>query len=103
MAQEEIVLAIDNGTQSVRALLFDPQGNLVAKSRVVIEPYFSEHPRWAEQRPEYFWESLCQACQQLWQQTDIPKADHSARDGGQCGPQRETVAPGHPLAGPAPH
>jgi len=73
MAQD-VVLAIDNGTQSVRALLFDPQGNLVAKSRVLIEPYFSEQPRWAEQRPEYFWESLCQACQQLWQQTDIPKA-----------------------------
>jgi sugar (pentulose or hexulose) kinase len=73
MAQE-VVLAIDNGTQSVRALLFDPQGNLVARSRVLIEPYFSEHPRWAEQRPEYFWESLCQACQQLWQHTDIPKA-----------------------------
>jgi sugar (pentulose or hexulose) kinase len=71
---QEVVLVIDNGTQSVRALLFDPQGNLVAKSRVLIEPYFSEHPRWAEQRPEYFWESLCQACQQLWQQTNIPKA-----------------------------
>src|SRR5690606_28999377 len=31
-------------------------------------------PGWAEQQPEYFWTSLCQACQQLWQQTDIPKA-----------------------------
>jgi sugar (pentulose or hexulose) kinase len=73
MAQD-VILAIDNGTQSVRALLFDLQGNLVARSRVLIEPYFSERPGWAEHRPDYFWEALCRACQQLWQQTDIPKA-----------------------------
>ena len=29
----DIILAIDNGTQSVRALLFDLRGNLLAKSR----------------------------------------------------------------------
>jgi len=49
MAQN-VVLAIDNGTQSIRALLFDMQGNLLARSRVPIEPYFSEHPGWAELR-----------------------------------------------------
>ncbi len=29
------ILALDNGTQSVRALLFDLQGNLLAKERVL--------------------------------------------------------------------
>jgi len=67
------ILAIDNGTQSVRALVFDPRGSLVAMSRVEIEPYFSEQPGWAEQHPEYFWESLCHACQQLWQQAGVSK------------------------------
>jgi sugar (pentulose or hexulose) kinase len=67
------ILAIDNGTQSVRALLFDLQGNLVAKSLVPLEPYFSKQPGWAEQYPQYYWDSLCQACQQLWQQADLPK------------------------------
>ena len=43
------LLAIDNGTQSVRALLFDLRGNLLAKSQVHIEPYFARHPGWAEQ------------------------------------------------------
>lgn len=71
---QDVVLAIDNGTQSVRALLIDPQGNILAKARVPIEAYFSRQPGWAEQEPEYFWESLCRACQQLWQQTAIPKA-----------------------------
>jgi sugar (pentulose or hexulose) kinase len=67
------ILAIDTGTQSVRALLFDLKGNLVAKSRVEIEPYFSKQAGWAEQQPEYYWESLCQACQQLWQETELPR------------------------------
>ena len=67
------ILAIDNGTQSVRALLFDLRGNLAAKSQVPIEPYFSEAPGLAEQQPAYFWEALCKACQQLWQTTTIPK------------------------------
>jgi sugar (pentulose or hexulose) kinase len=69
----DVILSIDNGTQSVRALLFDLRGNLVAKSRVEIEAYFSERPGWAEQHPNYFWESLCQACQKLWAGTGIPK------------------------------
>jgi sugar (pentulose or hexulose) kinase len=62
----DLILAIDYGTQSVRALLFDPQGNLLAKARMPVEPYFSTAPGLAEQEPEYFWRSLCQACQQLW-------------------------------------
>ncbi len=73
MAQD-VVLAIDNGTQSIRALLFDMQGNLLAKSRVPIEPYFSEQPGWAEQHPDYFWQTLCQACQQLWSHHRHPQS-----------------------------
>jgi sugar (pentulose or hexulose) kinase len=65
----DYILAIDNGTQSIRALLFDLQGRLVAKSRVPLEPYVSPHPGWAEQSPLYYWRSLCEACQDLWQQT----------------------------------
>lgn len=68
------LLAIDNGTQSVRALLFDLRGNLVAKSQVHLEPYFSRQPGWAEQNPEYYWGSLCQACRQLWEKTTVTKA-----------------------------
>jgi sugar (pentulose or hexulose) kinase len=64
----ENLLAIDNGTQSVRALLFDPHGNLLRKSRVPIEPYYSTAPGLAEQDPEVFWKAVCQACQELWAQ-----------------------------------
>jgi sugar (pentulose or hexulose) kinase len=68
------VLAIDNGTQSVRALVFDLQGTLVAKSKVEIEPYYSAEPGWAEQDVNYFWDRLCEACNALWSQLDFPKS-----------------------------
>ncbi len=64
---KDLILAIDNGTQSVRALLFDPEGTLLAKSRVPIDPpYTSSAPGIAEQDPQVFWQALCQACQNLW-------------------------------------
>lgn len=69
-AADPLILAIDNGTQSVRALLFDTQGNLVGKGKQDIEPYFSEQPGWAEQHPEYFWDNLGKACDLLWESTD---------------------------------
>ncbi|MFT5923500.1 MAG: sugar (pentulose or hexulose) kinase [Glaciecola sp.] len=69
----QYLLVIDNGTQSVRALVFDKLGQLVAKSKVEIEPYVSPHPGWAEQDPEYFWASLCKVCQQLWPMLDFPR------------------------------
>lgn len=67
----DLILTIDNGTQSVRALLFDLAGNLVAKSRIELEAYFSKNPGWAEQNADYFWQMLGQCCQQLWQQNEV--------------------------------
>ncbi|MEX6502491.1 FGGY-family carbohydrate kinase [Pseudomonas zhanjiangensis] len=73
MSEKSYLLAIDNGTQSVRALLFDLQGNLVGKGKVELQAYYSAQPGWAEQDPEYYWRSLGEACQQLWQQVDIDR------------------------------
>jgi len=67
------LLAIDCGTQSVRALLFNPQGDLIAKYKQPIEPYFSQQPGWAEQDTGVFWDALCSACQGLWQQPGVIK------------------------------
>lgn len=64
----ENLLAIDNGTQSIRALVFNPRGNLIAKQRIPIEPYYSTAPGLAEQDPEVFWRAVCEACQGLWAQ-----------------------------------
>ncbi len=69
----ENILAIDNGTQSTRAMIFDPQGNLLYKSRVTIDNYSSPEPGLSEQDPENFWETLCSACQQLWNTPGVDK------------------------------
>lgn len=70
---KDLLLAIDNGTQSLRALVFDLQGNVQAKAQIEIEPYFSTHPGWAEQHATLYWQTLCDACQQLWKQGIDPQ------------------------------
>ncbi|SFF92380.1 Sugar (pentulose or hexulose) kinase [Duganella sp. CF458] len=85
----QYLLSIDNGTQSVRALLFDLQGNLVAKTQVHLQPaYYSEQPGWAEHKAEGYWDAVCAACQRLWTVTDIPR---SAIAGVAVTTQRGTV------------
>jgi sugar (pentulose or hexulose) kinase len=60
------ILAIDVGTQSVRALVFDPRGTLVAHAKIPIEPYVSPQPGWAEQDAELYWRAIGNACAALW-------------------------------------
>jgi sugar (pentulose or hexulose) kinase len=60
------ILAIDVGTQSVRAIVFDPRGEVVAAAKIPIEPYVSPHPGWAEQDPEVYWHAIGEACAALW-------------------------------------
>ncbi|MGD8754754.1 MAG: FGGY family carbohydrate kinase, partial [Desulfobacterales bacterium] len=73
MPTKDLILAIDNGTQSLKALVFDAAGQLLAKEVVTFVPYFSEQPTWAEQDPEVFWQALVGACQRIWQRPDIDK------------------------------
>ena len=62
---KDLLLAIDNGTQSLKALIFDLEGQLLAKEIVAFSPYFSHQPGWAEQDADVFWQALCRACQKL--------------------------------------
>jgi sugar (pentulose or hexulose) kinase len=71
---KDLLLAIDNGTQSVRALVFDLNGELIARGRVPIDDYAVVNPGWHEYDPRGFWEKACLACRQLWGQ------DHSLRE-----------------------
>jgi sugar (pentulose or hexulose) kinase len=58
---EKNVLAIDFGTQSVRAIIFDKTGEIKGKCKVAFEPYFSLANGFAEQHPEYYFENLVRA------------------------------------------
>jgi sugar (pentulose or hexulose) kinase len=68
------ILAIDNGTQSVRAILFDLNGDIVAKSQVHLDEYYATHPGWHEHDPEAMWQAVCEACRALWSQAGVDKA-----------------------------
>jgi sugar (pentulose or hexulose) kinase len=88
LSEKSYLLAIDNGTQSVRALLFDLDGNLIGKGKVELRAYYSSQPGWAEQDPEYYWTCLGEACHKLWAQLDI---DRSLIRGVSLTTQRGTV------------
>lgn len=56
-----LILTFDMGTQSARAMLVDPSGNILCKEQKRYEkPYFSKEPGWAEQNPDFYWDSLCE-------------------------------------------
>jgi len=72
---EPLVLTIDMGTQSARAILCDSKGTIVAKAQKKYEqPYFSLHPGWAEQTPAFYWSAVCECCRKLkWEQEALWK------------------------------
>jgi sugar (pentulose or hexulose) kinase len=66
MSGPDRLLAIDIGTQSVRALVFDRHGTLHAREQVPIEPpYHAPEPGHAEQDANVFWLAMVSACRRL--------------------------------------
>ena len=66
MNQEPIVLTFDFGTQSVRASVFDKNGNCLALESKKYEPaYFSSKPGYAEMDPDYYFRCLCECTKAL--------------------------------------
>ncbi len=73
------ILSIDIGTQSARAIVFDAQGQLIAKAQETFNPtYVSPQPGWAEQDPEVYWNAVVQCCQSLWRESDVRPQDITA-------------------------
>ena len=58
---KDLILTIDCGTQSLRAILFNKKGEILSEQRRQFKPYFSLKPGWAEQDPNVYWESACDA------------------------------------------
>ena len=53
---EKYILAIDQGTTSTRAILFDKHGNLQATAQRECENFYP-HPSWVEQNANTIWSS----------------------------------------------
>jgi sugar (pentulose or hexulose) kinase len=70
------LLAVDVGTQSARAIVFDEHGNLLAKAQTVFDPtYLAPQPGWAEQDPEVYWRGVTASCRDLWSTGEVHPAD----------------------------
>jgi len=72
-SSDDLILSIDFGTQSVRSVLIDLEGNVLQLARVEIEPYFSVAPGWAEQYPEYFRDKMFESLRKLFSETSYNK------------------------------
>ena len=68
------LLAIDNGTTSTRAIVFDTTGQIVASSQREIRQYFPDDG-WVEQDGEEIWASTVEVCR-----NGIPAAGVTAED-----------------------
>lgn len=59
---EALILTFDIGTQSIRAMLCDKEGNFPAYVQMIYEePFISEIPGQAEQEPDFYFKMLCKA------------------------------------------
>ena len=54
------VLVIDVGTQSMRGIIFDDKGNLLAKKQIKYPPYKSSEKGYVEQSADLYFDILCQ-------------------------------------------
>ncbi|WP_022667541.1 FGGY-family carbohydrate kinase [Desulfospira joergensenii] len=63
--EHKTILAVDCGTQSLRAILFSPKGDLLARVQQGYFPYTSPGPGLAEQDPQIYWDSLVTALKEL--------------------------------------
>ncbi|MEK9920801.1 MAG: FGGY-family carbohydrate kinase [Luminiphilus sp.] len=66
--QPSLILAIDFGTQSCRALAYDAEGSCLAKYQVPVTDYQHPEPGWTEHDVEGFWTTLTKSCRGLWEQ-----------------------------------
>jgi len=75
MSKDRTVLAIDSGTQSVRAILFDERGNALAEGRHAHKPLLRLRPGAVEQDTDDMWDALvaaCRACMEQVREQDLP-------------------------------
>lgn len=64
--KEPLILTIDFGTQSVRAGLYNKKGEALALEKEKYDPpYFSNKPGYAEQDPDFYFDSLCRCTNRL--------------------------------------
>ncbi|RME00692.1 MAG: glycerol kinase, partial [Calditrichaeota bacterium] len=87
MAQAKYILAIDQGTTSSRAILFDRQGQICSLAQKEFHQYYPK-PGWVEHDANEIWHSVVEVVKQA-----LKQAGASAAEGAAIGitNQRETT------------
>ncbi|MEL6782850.1 MAG: glycerol kinase GlpK [Pseudomonadota bacterium] len=75
--QSKLVMAIDQGTTSSRAIIFDANQSIVAVAQQEFTQHFP-HSGWVEHDPEEIWESVVSVCTQALQNAGLSAADIAA-------------------------
>ena len=71
------VLALDQGTTSSRAILFDSEGRIISKAQYEYPRTFP-HPGWVEQDPMELFASQCRAAREAFEKSGLKAADIAA-------------------------
>jgi xylulokinase len=67
---KELLIGIDIGTTSTKAVVFDAQGQVLAQASQEYQTHYPQ-PNWAEQDPDDWWHATCAVLQQLFTQQGI--------------------------------
>ncbi|MHB1698872.1 MAG: glycerol kinase GlpK [Acidobacteriaceae bacterium] len=70
----KVILALDQGTSSSRAVVLDPDGKIVAAAQREL-PQIYPQPGWVEQDPEAIWSSQLAAIRAAMEQAGLSSAD----------------------------
>ncbi len=62
MSKEPLIMAIDQGTTSSRALIFDSQGRTVTSAQQEFQQHYP-NPGWVEHDPEEIWSTTLKSAQ----------------------------------------
>ena len=74
---EGYLLALDQGTSSSRALLFDRRGSVLHRAQQALSSRFPQ-PGWVEQDPTDLWQSQVKAARQVLQKAGVSAAEIAA-------------------------
>ncbi|MCX8112437.1 MAG: glycerol kinase GlpK [Bacteroidia bacterium] len=91
----QVLLAIDEGTSSARAIVFSLRGDILGLGRHPIPLYYPQ-PGWVEQDPEEIWEAQYEAISEALQTAGVAPSDIAAIG---ITNQRETTIAWNPQTG----
>ena len=71
---ERYIMAVDQGTTSSRAILFDRHGRIAGMAQKELSNNYP-HPGWAEQNPDEWWDAVCRAIPEVLKKGRIDPAE----------------------------